>query len=52
MSDNEYALRPVQNEEGTWDALYEGGYGHALGMTENECRIWLYGYDVGASENM
>lgn len=51
MSD-EYDERPVQNDDGTWDALDAQGYGHVLGYaTEGEAAAWLDGYHVGAREN-
>lgn len=47
-----YEERPVQNEDGTWDALDANGYGHSLGLASRaEVEIWLMGYEVGAEEN-
>jgi bacillopeptidase F (M6 metalloprotease family) len=49
----DYEQRPVQNDDGTWDALDANGYGHTLGLeNEYEVEIWLEGYSVGAKENM
>lgn len=50
---NEQDYRPVQNEEGTWDALDANGYGHSLGFIEDVLvQIWIDGYNTGARENM
>lgn len=49
----EYDLRPVENDQGTWDALDEHGYGHCLWATsEEEVWTWINGYNTGARENM
>lgn len=55
MSDelHDYETRPVQRNDGTWDALDAQGYGHVLGLaTLAECEAWIAGYDCGSKENM
>lgn len=50
---DDYDLRPVQNDAGTWDALTADGYGHTLGYNDEwDVVVWLDGYDTGARENM
>lgn len=49
----DWDFRPVQDENGKWDALDAQGYGHSLGYaTEAEAEAWIRGYETGARENM
>lgn len=49
---DDFDLRPVQDDEGLWNALYGDGYGHVLGYeTEELCQAWIDGYEAGGRDN-